>query len=499
MLSLKVVQLPFKVAVILLIIVGLFGCEDDTQESVVLTEEVLLLSGERGRLSGRIYSIGGGEASQHGFEISTSSEFSNPILIELGPRTELGSFIGESNLLSSNTEYYYRAFALIGGTTFYGETKSFSTLSVSVRSYEPKTAYPGDKMTIIGANFSSSVRIFFGDQEAQINEIDLEAIMELTIPPIGSSTIVTVRVEDVNSEITLDEPFEYVFGEWSEVEELPYAQKLDGPISMVYQDHFILGMGVEENPAGFNRNFWKYDPGTEAWTQFPYFSTVVENAFSNDEGYFGGGGYETEGGLVFVNQFWQLQDESFTYLGDIPFGIHHGVSFTIGNSIYVVGGIGGGVDGVSQAVQDTAYVYDISTGTWSVFDDNMPFLTTNLLPHFRHGDLEYFITEDEQIWTFDRVNETWNFVGDAAIDIREGGFSEVIGDKAYIGLFTLRNQIWEYDIVNNSWKEKTLLLGDINSKNIGAFVNNGLIRVVRSDRSAIDSNMVMWEFDPEAF
>ena len=57
---------------------------EEVEEAVILTEDVLYLSGERVRLSGRIYSNGGKEISEHGFEISLSESYENPILIQNG-------------------------------------------------------------------------------------------------------------------------------------------------------------------------------------------------------------------------------------------------------------------------------------------------------------------------------------------------------------------------------------------------------------------------------
>ena len=125
---------------VLVLISTFFSCTEEVDEPVILTEDVLYLSGERVRLSGRIYSNGGKEISEHGFEISINETYNNPILIQNGVKSSLGAFIGESSQLIADEEYYYRAFAVINDVKLYGASKSFVTLNTSLSSFNPHFA-----------------------------------------------------------------------------------------------------------------------------------------------------------------------------------------------------------------------------------------------------------------------------------------------------------------------------------------------------------------------
>ena len=99
------------------------GCEDDNfnVDPVILTEQMLFVSGEQVRLSGRLVATENQSVSDHGFIISAEPSFSNPITISLGERTTPGRFIGETTGLNVGQTYYWKAFSVIDGSPLEGE------------------------------------------------------------------------------------------------------------------------------------------------------------------------------------------------------------------------------------------------------------------------------------------------------------------------------------------------------------------------------------------
>lgn len=472
------------------------SCSQIEEEAIIITEDVLFLSGERVRLSGRIYSNGGGEVSDHGFEIGNNDSFDNPILIQNGTRSTLGAFIGESSQLISDKNYFYRAYAVIEDVIFYGESKSFLTLNSSLTSFSPHFAYSNDKLKIIGANFSSNTKVFFGDSEAEILSIDLESIIEVKVPEIATSTQVIIKISEGGSDILFDTPFEYIFGIWDQIDEFPQDFGFFDGISLIKGDHYVFGLGVNHNAKKFNSTIWDFDLNSNSWQEIPYTGDVVRGPISNNGGYFGGGalvwGFEPE--PIFGNEFWQYKNGNLTLIGEVPFDLYRAASFYFEGEVFVVGGLN-----IIGKENYSMYLYSEATCAWNELQ-NAPIVIAQDLPNFRFKNFQYFITEEAEVWSFDLTIKDWNKVADAPIFVKKGGIAEVIDDKAYIGIYSNNPNIWEYDIANNSWKVKSRLSSTASYLNSGSFVKNSTIRVIRVNPNGFEEDrMPIFEFDPVAF
>lgn len=342
------------------------SCIQAEEESVILTEGVLFLSGERVRLSGRIYSNAGSEVSEHGFEIDVSEIFNNPEIIKIGSKSTLGAFIGESNQLVSDQNYFYRAFAIIDDAIVYGTIKSFLTLNSSLSSFSPHFAYTGDRLKIIGANFSSKIKVFFGDKEAEIIGIDLESIIEVRVPDIGSSTQVFIKVSDGISDIMFDTPFEYVFGKWNQISEFPDDLRFFESIGLTKEDHFIFGLGRNHNGSEINNTIWDYDLALDTWVQLPFAGAPVRGAFYNNGGYFGAGAIEWQfqTAPTMSNEFWNYENGALSYVGQVPFALYKAISFYYQNNVFVTGGFD-----IKGNESFSTFMYSELTDTWITLDN----------------------------------------------------------------------------------------------------------------------------------
>lgn len=79
------------------------------------------------RIHGRVNRDGGLSLSETGFEWSDQPGLSNATTVPVAMEAD-STFSVVVTGLATNTSYYYRAFATIGGTTLYGEILEFSTL-----------------------------------------------------------------------------------------------------------------------------------------------------------------------------------------------------------------------------------------------------------------------------------------------------------------------------------------------------------------------------------
>lgn len=474
-----------------------FQCEREQEETVVLTEAILLLSGERVRMSGRIYSLANEQISEHGFEVSTTNQFIDPIVVSLGEKSDLGSFIGETNDLISNTNYFFRAFVISDRAIVYGNAINFNSLNLSISSFSPSTAYEGDELTIIGANFSSDVSVFFNDAESEIVSLELESILKVEVPDIEESVIVKIRVENENSNFEFEIPFEYIYGLWENTMNFSSSNKFIDGLAIDMGDQFIMGLGQQTGRDPINPLVWKYNKLTEEWTLLDFDGTPFRGGFYCSEGYFGAGArvWLTEFGPDFSNDMWKYENDAFTYLGTVPYDVYRPICFVYNSKLYLVGGL---ID--SNEYSNLIYSYDEHTTQWKTENTLVPFDISMQYPSFEYNELYYFISPDQSIWTLDLSTLEFNHIGEAPFGVLKEGISAVIGNKAYIGLFRNENEIREYDISNGIWKEKMFINDLVRNRNVALIPFEDGFDLIRVDPDAGTGDfMEIWQFNPNLF
>ena len=117
------------------------ACEEETDSNaLVFTEDVIFVSGEILRITGRVVATGEVTIADHGFQIADNPEFSAPIIVSLGERSIPGRFIGAYNDLSTGTDFYVRAFIISKGETRVAESLEFTTLESEIVEYSPNGA-----------------------------------------------------------------------------------------------------------------------------------------------------------------------------------------------------------------------------------------------------------------------------------------------------------------------------------------------------------------------
>jgi hypothetical protein len=471
------------------ILVILTGCEDETfVVPSLVTEEVIYNSGERIRLLGRIITTQNVNAGDHGFYISESENFSQPLIISLGEKESPGRFVGEASGLSIQKTYYVKAFIEIGGQSIFGNVLTTQTLSPEVLDLTPNNGKGGALIAIFGKNFTSDTRVFFGDVQANVVGIDFESRIRVRVPAAQGVRSVPVKVVSQGKELVLPQLFEYTAGTYTKIGNFPFTDRFFDNIWMQEGSTFYVGLGTLRGLA-FNPTMWKYEIGANQWTQVEFSGRPLWMSFVSNR-YFGGGSSQLgRAPFVQANDFWRLNNGQLIKLPDLPFDAINAAAFELNDKLYVVGGITG------SSVE--TYSYSPSTGQWERIL-NAPFKITKSHTGFTHNSKAYFINpENREVFAFDANLQKWSLVTRfPATYGNGGGFGVVIGDKAYVGLETRSDQIWELDLITLNWAVKNEFTGNLNSRNSGVFVNNGLIYILRSGEIQNNGPMELYVFDP---
>jgi len=467
------------------------SCEEENLkfEPAVLTEQLLFVSGEQVRLSGRLVANESQNVTEHGFTISADESFSSPLTIALGPRSLPGRFIGEISGLTGGQSYFWKAFIIIDGSLIEGSTYQFSTLLPEITSYSPATAFAGSNIFISGRNFGSDTKVFFDNEEAEILDIDRESVIKARIPPIGNSSIVDIKVVTKSIDLTAEQPFEYVIGKWELIDHFITPYYYSQNISFIDGANFYFGIGYENNLP--NETIWKLDIPSMQWSETSYDKNVLISSFFGPS-FLGSGRYDSG---IFSSEFIVFENENFISKNPLPFSLTKGVAFKIGQHIYAMGG-----NAARNELNYDVFKYYAEEDSWE-FHTKLGINVTGENPYFIHGSYAYFITSDKFVYRFDPVNITWEKISvfpSNSVEFGNGAY-QVIGDFAYIGLFLRDRTIWEYNIPDNSWKPKIGFPGDSFNKTATSFTYDGTMYVLKNPSESSSEGMNIWTFNPDQF
>ncbi len=274
-------------SILLMLFLGWACTEKVSETTVLVTEEVLFTSGEQVRLLGRLITDQAINLTDHGFYLSGDESFSSPIIISLGAKNGPGRFIGQISGLSVGQSYFAKAFMDLGGETQFGNVLALSTQNPAVESFLPTFGSPNQEMVIMGRNFTSDTKVFFGDQPATILEIQFESRMRVRIPEAKTSAIVPVTVQVQDKDLIFAENFEYQTGNYTKLGDFPDPVWLYDNLFFQNASGFYIGLGSESKLRLYPK-FQRYNPATSSWEAISFPGSPRVYGFST-QNYLGGG------------------------------------------------------------------------------------------------------------------------------------------------------------------------------------------------------------------
>jgi len=474
----------------------LSACVEESFEDIVVTEDVLYLSADQVRLTGRVIETSG-QVSDHGFQIDDNPDFSSPELISLGEKeTKLGMFIADYIGLNFNTDYFYRSYINVVSNEITGQTREFTTLKPRLDYFYPADGIESSAITLYGQNFTEDLSVKIGSQSAAIiSKVDESSIV-VQIPPLDDSFQVAISITVGDTTMTYPELFSYHYGFWQLETTFPDNQQVYEVAWVQDNDEFIFGLGAP-NSVSMNNKFWKLDLKDYNWSdlEFPGAEYALSRSPFSTGNFFGSGNANiARGSYDLSNYFWKYQDGVFEELPSLPFARFLSVGHILDGELYVFGG-----EDSNFAESLNYFRYIESTNTWDVA--NAPIEITKAYPSFSYDGKAYFVQPDGNIWMFTALDQTWEIITQFVDIVNEGGTAVVLNGKAYIGLFEARRQIWEWDISANSWTEKSIFTGTgVRDITLASFAYGNKVYFFRSkyDGGTLeqDPHMELWSLEP---
>lgn len=478
-----------SLGILSMLLLGWACTEDDAESIILVTEEVLYTSGEQVRLLGRLVASQPIKASDHGFYLSLDESFSVPIIISLGSKEGAGRFIGETAGLDIGSRYFAKSFMDIGNGLEFGNVLELETLNPGLESFFPTFGSAAETATILGRNFTKDTRVFFDDVEAEVLKIEFESRLTVKIPPPSSSDRVFIKVIVQEQSLSFDTPFEYQTGKYELIGAFPEQIKLYENVSFQNGSGFYVGLGTVSKNR-FYEGFQRYNPATSAWEKIDWPGTSRFNAFATSN-YIGGGIAQLGRDPYTMNyEFWKVTSNGFQKLGDLPFESRESVAFELNQELFVLGS----KEGDSLAVRK----YSPTTKQWiSLSSSPVVFGATN--PHFEYEGKAYLVDKEATVWMYNPPTDSWSTVSVFPGSLGQGyGIAQVIGNKAYVGLYRRVTDLWELDLTTMNWTSKNSIPGIPQSFTVGSFVSGGSLYLMRVPDIALAGSypMEFYKFDP---
>ncbi len=481
-----------RTTLLILLFLSLLACNQENETPVlVATEDVLFVGSDKIRISGRLLANREVLAGDHGFIFSTTASFTNAITLSLGEKVQPGRFIGEKNGFDLGQTYFVKAYADVEGQRIDGEVIELSTLNPTVTGFTPSYGIAGEELIIEGKNFPEGTKVFFGNQEAEVIKNLFESKLLVKIPAATGQVLTTLKIKVQETEITLPNPFEYQAGKYTKLSDFPGNIRLYDNVFFSNSTGFHIGLG-KINLGDIYPGFQRFNPSTGTWTEvnFPGKSRLF--AFATPT-YLGGGAIEiTRDVFQFDRSFWKINGSEFERLEDLPFTTRDALALEWNSKLLVFGGL----DAASFLVR----MYDPQEARW-VNKQNAPFLLGRSGAAFVWENRIFVLSTSGQVWEYNPNQDSWEQRTTYPGRIGQGNpTAEVIGKKAYLGLFKATQELWELDLETYQWKSKNQMVGLPQSITSGHFQYNGSIYFLRTPEKSVPGtlSMELYKFDPDA-
>lgn len=473
--------------------------EEPQGPAQVVSEEVVFVSGQTAILTGRVLSKGEVFGSDHGFEISENEDFSDALVISLGEINIPGRFIGQTDQLNIQKSYVARSFLVEDGEIVYGNILSFTTLKPLLVSYEPKVAAEGNEIIISGTSFTNDTKVFFGDREITDFTLTDESIISFLVPKLEDEYLIDISLISQGETLVFDEAFEYIIGTWDFEGYFEDAEFPEGKTNRYFDINYLNNdsdflvfngyLGTSEvNETVYNIDLQNFD-----WDILAFDGDHTIGAFQAYP-YFGMGSRQrvtpNSVQLFLSDKIYIYQDDSIELLTVAPDSLYSPVCNKIENKLHIYGGLN------SSAVKSRwIFVYDLDSDTW-IRDQLSPIDINNDLPNWSYNGNSYFITEIGEVWEHDVMMDAWSMVSHYPGKIGDRGFTTILEDRVFVGMFDGTVDIYELDANTFKWRTKNRLAGGFNNSTNAMWTHNDKIYVMRNIK---DEALSIFSLNPDNF
>jgi|GEM_PF-981836 len=490
----------------LIILVLLLGCNNQGEDAktILLLEDILFINSDQINPLGRIYSISA-PLQDHGFELAKTDSFNNIIQISLGPRKTPGLFTAEYDSLEQETKYYYRAYALTENQKVFSTIRHFHTFRSNVDSISAHYGNPGEMITIMGSNFTKTISVFFGSNEAKIINRIADIRIDVLVPKSRQNlTPIIIKFDDYK---LLADTFEYITGKWTQLEDIKFENRYnaiqfqsDTTYTVLFgaSNYLESTVSTQINTLSLSSSIW----ASKSLTTL----TPLIGAFYTPSGYFGSGSVKVEklsesiASYYPFYSFYKYDGASFHYLGEVPFTSHLGVGFEIRGTVFYAGGYG------KSKASNIQKMYSYTNSTWKR-RKNLPFIFNAEYPYITFKNTEIFINPSKEVWMYDPSQENFIQIGQFPYNLLEEGTIVNNDGNMYVGLDHLSNKMYRMEISisgNNKPKvqfiPKTDFPGNVRYRTELSYVYSGKTYYFRAQVSSnTTKEMELWMFEPNEF
>ncbi len=371
---------------------------------------------------------------------------------------------------------------------------------IKITDVSPKALFKGCRITISGDGFHPES--FYNTN--QLNKVFLSILPNPIRIASATKTKITLDLPDQDfpsgpvtltyrlgvQEIILED-YLYYHNPWSALTTLNMEQAIGFSTCMNGADVY-MGVGTD----GVSSDFWKYNIDANSLTKLPdypvqgYGSTSF---FLNNKVYVSAAVFDSinfpKGIAIFI---FDPATSAWQQLDNIPDLHAQMIAFTLNNKAYI------GLGHIGYTGFRDWYEYDPFADTWtrkSDFPGTLPSAAS-----FMINDLEYVLTNNGELWTYNVAGDTWTQKSSVAFGTRSKIVAFSIGNKGYAGLGrnlssgeTL-SDFWEYDSATDSWSSiieapEALQSAFFFSRDGKGYIGGGV-------DSQNHPNQTLYEFDP---
>jgi GH15 family glucan-1,4-alpha-glucosidase len=255
------------------------------------------------------------------------------------------------------------------------------------------------------------------------------------------------------------------FSQWKQIPDYPGLGQTDAVAFSIGSKGYVgTGFGIGGGSSYHTKDFWEYDPNTNAWTQKADFGGNLREyavGFSIGSKGYVGTGYDNFN-LAYKKDLWEYDPNNNTWTQKADFPGHErirAVGFSVGSKGYI--GTGEYYWGIGDFKD--FWEYDPNTDTWTQKADFAGGLRDDAIG-FSIGSKGYIGTGKnwtsdstsimhKDFWEYNPRTNTWSQKADFAGGERYGAEGFSIGSKGYIGT-QYDKTFWEYNPNTNIWKQK---------------------------------------------